>query len=237
MQLDLPLNAADPPAATPVSTDVVFVRRRGARRYILRVLDDGTVRVTVPWWGRKAEAARFLASQHEWIERQRATRASVPDRAWRSGADVLLDGVAHLLHVKTGDRGAIVSCGEHTIGEFALAGGDARPVVEAWLKRRARATLPGELAILAERHGIAVARVAVRNQQSRWGSCSRAGTVSLNWRLVQVPPRVREYVLVHELMHCREMNHSARFWRLVAATCPDYVEARRWLRTEGMRLF
>ena len=80
-------------------------------------------------------------------------------------------------------------------------------------------------------------RVSIRNQRSRWGSCSRRGTIPLNWRLVQVPPFVREYVLLHELMHRRELNHSARFWRLVAAACPRYVEARRWLRIDGARLF
>ena len=87
------------------------------------------------------------------------------------------------------------------------------------------------------RHDITVARVSIRNQASRWGSCSRRGTISLNWRLVQAPPFVREYVLLHELMHRRELNHSARFWRHVAAACPRYVEARRWLRIDGAQLF
>ena len=86
-------------------------------------------------------------------------------------------------------------------------------------------------------HGIEVHRISIRNQRSRWGSCSRRGSISLNWRLVLVPDFVREYVMLHELMHRRELNHSPRFWRLVAGVCPRLVEARRWLRTEGHAFF
>jgi predicted metal-dependent hydrolase len=77
----------------------------------------------------------------------------------------------------------------------------------------------------------------VRDQQSRWGACSPKGTITLNWRLVQVPPFVCDYVLIHELMHRRELNHSRRFWRHVASVCPRYREARRWLLTRGRELF
>jgi predicted metal-dependent hydrolase len=70
----------------------------------------------------------------------------------------------------------------------------------------------------------------VRNQRSRWGSCSRRGTISLNWRLIQTPVSVRDYVILHELAHLKEMNHSKRFWREVARLCPDYKEAENWLK-------
>jgi predicted metal-dependent hydrolase len=72
---------------------------------------------------------------------------------------------------------------------------------------------------------------------TRWGACSPSGVITLNWRLIQTPDFVREYVLIHELMHRRELNHSRRFWRLVAAACPRMAEARAWLRTEGKRLW
>ena len=81
-----------------------------------------------------------------------------------------------------------------------------------------------------------VRRISVRNQKSRWGSCSRRGTISLNWRLLQAPPFVRDYLILHELMHLREMNHSARFWREVARVCPGYETAERWLRQHASML-
>jgi predicted metal-dependent hydrolase len=80
------------------------------------------------------------------------------------------------------------------------------------------------------RHGIGVTRVAVRNQRTRWGSCSPRGVVSLNWRLVQVPEAVRDYVILHELAHRRHMNHSERFWDEVRRLCPDFEVSERWLR-------
>jgi predicted metal-dependent hydrolase len=105
------------------------------------------------------------------------------------------------------------------------------------LRRRAAIELPPQLMALAARHGIAVERVSIRNQRGRWGSCSSRGGITLNWRLALAPEFVREYVMLHELMHRHEMNHSPRFWRLVAAVCPRLLEARRWLRSEGQQLF
>jgi predicted metal-dependent hydrolase len=78
--------------------------------------------------------------------------------------------------------------------------------------------------------------VTVRNQRSRWGSCSRRGTISLNWRLVQTPLFVRDYLVLHELAHLKEMNHSRRFWSEVARLCPDFPEAERWLKQHSRLL-
>jgi predicted metal-dependent hydrolase len=100
-------------------------------------------------------------------------------------------------------------------------------------QKRARAELPARLMALAAEHGLTVARVSIRNQRTRWGSCGRDGHISLNWRLVLMPPDVRDYVLVHELMHLRRLDHSRAYWKLVAAACPGYREARQWLRTHG----
>jgi hypothetical protein len=185
MQLGLPLLAREP-------AHTVFVRHRWARRYILRVLDNGTVRVTLPRWGSKREAQAFVEQSGSWIAKQLEKHASRPR-------------VAH--------------------------------PDEPALRRRAAKELPGELLALAAAHGVSVTRVSIRNQRSRWGACSARGSITLNWRLVLVPAFVREYVMVHELMHRRELNHSKRFWRHVAAACPNHEDARKWLRSEGQRLF
>jgi predicted metal-dependent hydrolase len=102
---------------------------------------------------------------------------------------------------------------------------------EAWA--RAKRELPPRLLGLAADLGLTVMRVSVRNQKWRWGSCSRSGHICLNWRLVDMPDWVRDYVMVHELMHLRRMDHSRRFWKLVAAACPDYERARAWLRANA----
>ena len=113
-----------------------------------------------------------------------------------------------------------------------------RPAAEVTaLRARAAAELPPQLLALAARHGLTVARVAIRNQRSRWGSCSSRGHITLNFRLVLMPPEVREYILIHELMHLKQANHSIRFWRLVEAACPGFRDAERWLKKNGPALF
>jgi predicted metal-dependent hydrolase len=103
-------------------------------------------------------------------------------------------------------------------------------VVEA-IRTRAARELPARLRELAAELGLTVTRVSVRNQRWRWGSCSPSGHICLNWRLIQMPSWVRDYVLVHELMHLKRMDHSAKFWKLVAEACPGYQRARKWLRS------
>jgi predicted metal-dependent hydrolase len=104
------------------------------------------------------------------------------------------------------------------------------------LRARAALELPVRLKEMAARFGLSVSRVSVRNQRSRWGSCGRDGHICLNWRLVAMPDWVRDYVIVHELMHLRRMDHSPRYWKLVAGAFPDYQAARAWLRQHGRSL-
>lgn len=248
VQLSLPWASPAPPASAPRRPvappidpvpPIVFVRHRRARRYILRVLPDGTLRVTMPRWGVKREALAFVAASRAWIGRQRAKRAARPrPSAWRVGTSVLLDGERLQLHTSADADGAGIWLGAHRVGDASPgADADLRPDVERWLRARAVALLPDELLRLARAHEVTVARVSVRNQRSRWGACTSRGTITLNWRLVQTPAFVREYVLIHELMHRRELNHSRRFWRLVVAVCPRHADARHWLKTEGHSLW
>jgi predicted metal-dependent hydrolase len=104
------------------------------------------------------------------------------------------------------------------------------PEVLAALRQQAKRELPPRLLGLAATFSLSVSRVTIRSQRWRWGSCSRAGHISLNWRLVTMPEWVRDYVLIHELMHLRRMDHSPAFWQHVATACPNYQEARAWLR-------
>lgn len=109
--------------------------------------------------------------------------------------------------------------------------------VDRDLRARAMKELPPRLFELAGRHGLVVTRVSIRNQRSRWGSCSPKGHIALNFRLLLMPPEVCDYILIHELMHLRQPNHSIRFWRLVEAACPGFRDAERWLKKHGASLF
>jgi predicted metal-dependent hydrolase len=103
------------------------------------------------------------------------------------------------------------------------------PEMRTW-RRRAEVELPARLLALAQAHALRVSRVSVKNQRARWGSCSRGGHICLNWRLVLMPDWVSDYVLIHELMHLKRLDHSGKFWKLVARACPRFEEARAWLR-------
>jgi predicted metal-dependent hydrolase len=105
--------------------------------------------------------------------------------------------------------------------------------VETHLRAIASRELPARLAALAEAASLHVVKIGVRSQRTRWGSCSTRGVIMLNWRLIQLPPWVRDYVLFHELAHLRQPNHSRRFWREVERLCPDWRTAERWLRAHG----
>ena len=108
--------------------------------------------------------------------------------------------------------------------------GTANSKWDPGLRGLAERELPARLMELAAQHGFRVAGITVRNQRSRWGSCSPSGRISLNWRLAQVPPSVRDYVLLHELTHLAVSNHSPKFWTTLEALCPWHREARAWLR-------
>lgn len=99
-----------------------------------------------------------------------------------------------------------------------------------WYRARARSRLGERLAFWSAQLGVAPRRIAVRDQRSRWGSCSSAGNINLNWRLLLLPTSLSDYVLVHELCHLRRMDHSPAFWNEVARVLPDWRERRRELR-------
>ena len=178
------------PSILPVEPILHLVRHPRARRYVIRVRSDGSVRVTIPRGGSQREARRFAERQRLWIDKQRQRVAQEQTRIRETAA----------------------------------------PDVEREWRARATRELPPRLLELAETLGLRVNRISVRNQRWRWGSCSRNGHICLNWRLAQMPPAIRDYVMIHELMHLKQMNHSPKFWALVAAACPGYEAARQWLR-------
>lgn len=212
---------------------------RRARRYILRVRPGGGLRVTIPRGGSRAEAARFMERHTAWIGRERArVLATGVSTEWHEGGVVLLRGEQVVLQATAGNvpPSRVLRYGNRSVRVPAGAG-DLRPYVEADLRLFARAELGARLHELAGMHGLTVAGFTIRNQKSRWGSCSRDGRIALNFRLVQMPPEISDYVLIHELMHLKEQNHSIRFWRLVEAACPGFRAAERWLKVQGRSLF
>jgi predicted metal-dependent hydrolase len=151
------------------------------------------------------------------------------------GARFLFRGEEAGLCVEKGE-GGLRLCFADQIVSVPHALPDYRDVVLGHLRRMAERELPVRTRELAFLHSIAVHRVTVRAQKTRWGSCSARGTISLNWRLIQAPTYVVDYLIIHELMHRREMNHSARYWKHVAKAFPGYRGAEQWLKRSQIEL-
>ena len=210
---------------------LLAVRHRRARRYVLRLGRDGTARVTIPRGGSIGEAKEFAARNISWLEKQLVRQALHPagPKPWPVGTEILFRGKSvRIEHPADGVPNVVCFGSERVrIPQFAS---DARPAIERHLWRLAARELPARVTELAAVHQFTVRRVTVRNQRSRWGSCSRSATISLNWRLLQAPQFVCDYIILHELAHLKEMNHSRRFWREVARLCPDFSRAEKWLK-------
>jgi len=116
-------------------------------------------------------------------------------------------------------------------GEDGLAS-----LVEGWYRGRAASMLKHKADELAASLGVSYGRLVIRGQKTRWGSCSHRGTLSFNWRLIMAPEPVVDYVVIHEVAHLKEMNHTKRFWGLVAERCPSWREQKKWLDEHGTEL-
>lgn len=213
---------------------MLLVRHPRARRYLMCLRPDGSARVTIPQGGTLAAARAFASRNAGWLAGQLQHQAKQPQSpaAWQVGTAIWWLGEP--VHIESDGDGQIRFGEERLAVEDIHA--DLRPEIERHLRQRATHDLPRRVAVLAASHGITVGRVSVRNQRSRWGSCSRRGTISLNWRLIQTPDQVRDYVILHELAHRLQMNHSMKFWQEVARLCPNYPEAENWLKQNGRRL-
>ena len=241
----------------PQKLPFLMVRNPRARRYLLRLRPDGTASVTIPRGGSQAVARQFVQRHAAWLERELQRLQAQPRKlaAWQIGTEILLRGDA--VRIEAGPNGndkeiedqpsrrRFGSAGENEddatreaetvrFGSESVRGPDPatdlRPAIEGHLRKLATRELPPRVLELATRHGLTVRRITVRSQKSRWGSCSRRGTISLNWRLIQTPAFVSDYICLHELMHLRQMNHSPGFWREMERVCPDYRMAERWLK-------
>lgn len=209
---------------------VTIARHRLARRYVVRVSPEGGVRLTVPRGASLAGGFAFAARQADWIARE-MDRHRQRHAPWADGSRTWFRGEL----VPIGVSGCRATIGSEVI-PLKSAKDDVRAAVEARMRGMAADELPRRCLALARAAGVHVGRVSVRNQRSRWGACSPAGLITLNWRLIQMPPSVSDYVMFHELAHVKHPNHSRRFWKEVERTCASWRDAEKWLRKQGREL-
>jgi predicted metal-dependent hydrolase len=221
-------------AGRPVRAEVRESKR--ARRLRLVVRPDRRLELTVPPGTGARALRRFLTDSEGWIadrldEAQvRAAQAHALGLA-RPGFVVLAGNAIPVARTP----GARATATLHP-GGLVVTGHEPGAAIERWYRREARSLLEGAAAREAARLGLAYSRIAVRDQRTRWGSCSTRGILSFNWRLALAPPQILEYVVVHELLHLREPNHSRAFWRLLDLHRPGWPAQAAWLRDHGEEL-
>ena len=218
---------------------LVRVRRhRQARRYTLRIQSaTREVVLTIPPRGTFKEARDFAQKHGAWIA---ARLGRLPRAApFADGVIVPLRGVPHRIVHRRLMRGTVWTEAD-TAGEHLLYVAGNAPHIDRritdFLRREAKRDLDAASLHFAKELGVEIKRVAVRDQSSRWGSCSSTGVLSFSWRLILAPSMVLSYLAAHEVAHLVEMNHSARFWRIVQKLCPDHERAKIWLDVHGADL-
>jgi predicted metal-dependent hydrolase len=233
---------AEPQAFEVAFDNAVYLvrlrRHRQARRYTLRIdAASRQVVLTIPPRGSLKEAREFAQKHGGWIA---ARLGRLPEAApFAPGIVLPLRSVAHRISHRPGARGTVWIETDITGDRLLCVAGAAAHVdrrVADFLKREARRDFDGASRRHAQALGVAIKRVAVRDQSSRWGSCSTTGVLSFSWRVILAPSYVLDYLAAHEVAHLLEMNHSRRFWRLVERMVPDFRRAKTWLAVRGTDL-
>jgi predicted metal-dependent hydrolase len=180
------------------------------------------------------DAKEFAQRHGAWIA---ARLGRLPKAApFHPGTLVPLRGAPHKIVHRAGVRGTVWVETRDSGEKIICVAGEAEHIdrrVHDFLKREARADLQKAAKHYAEALGVKVKRISIRDQSSRWGSCTSAGSLSFSWRLILSPPYVLDYLAAHEVAHLVEMNHSARFWKVVAKVCPSVERAKKWLDVYG----
>lgn len=229
---------------------VLYTLRLDRRRKTiqLRVLPSATVEIVTPSNLTKPELEQIFMSKSKWLSNRLnkiAVLAENPvNRQLISGSQVLYQGQPHTLTLLPGGNKPelILSNGnlqvkvpQHYVDHQQVAS-LTEQIVKAWFVNQARTLFFEKTKQWADVIGVCPAKITIKDQKTRWGSCSSLGNINYNWRIVMAPPRVADYLVIHELCHILVPNHSAKFWKQVRRFCPNYQECRKWLRDNGKLL-
>ena len=213
---------------------IELVRNRRAKRYIIRLLANLVLRVTIPRGGSKKEALRFVSENLIWIEKQyqshRLKHSFKSASPLSNEIALLYQGRMVRFHSLSNGQMKFIRFANLLIPKNHEDHDNDKETVENFLLHLAKSSLTERTLQLADKHFLQPKRISIRNQKTRWGSCSNSGTISLNWRLIQVPAFVRDYVILHELAHLKFLDHSPHFWNHLGKLCPNLNAAESWLK-------
>jgi predicted metal-dependent hydrolase len=216
-------------------TRSVLLRRTAkTQRYTLRLKPSTReLIVTMPPRGTKSAVISFLTRHEGWLE----TRLKrLPEQVmFVDGAIIPFQGEPHIIQHETERKGIVWIETPHKLVVAGKIEHISRRVID-FLKKQAKQELTQATHKYAAHLNVTITRITIKDTTSRWGSCSSKGAIAYSWRIIMAPPYVLDYLAAHEVAHRREMNHSARFWKLLRDMCPDTNRAEAWLKTHGRTL-
>ena len=220
------------------TVDVILRKNPRAKRIILRLAkSNDAIVLTVPRGTTHRAAMEFAASQGVWITQQMAKQPQTV--SFETGAIIPLRNRPHKI-IQSSTRRTPVWTGTGEDGEPVIyVSGNREHLarrVGDWLKKQARADLSQAAYNYADKMGVSISRISIRDTASRWGSCSSGRALSFSWRLILAPEFVLDYVAAHEVAHLVHMDHSKNFWALVRSHCSACDDARKWLKNNGRSL-
>jgi predicted metal-dependent hydrolase len=198
------------------------------------------LQVTVPQHYKLKDLPDFLKRNSPWILRHQANtpqQPGLPEKTARLGDSVLFRGQPLPIIRQTGaPRDKVTYGGTQLIVDLKTGSDNCERLVFNWMTTQALKVIAEKARFWSSQIKVDYHRITIRNQRSRWGSCSHLLNLSFNWRLIMVPEEVLDYVVIHELCHLKEMNHSSQFWKIVSTYSPRWREHRKWLNHHRMEL-
>ena len=210
---------------------------RSKRKTIALIVEpNGDLIIRAPKRATKREINALVKKYAVWIEKKQAQflveAESFSPRKFVEGEAFFFLGKSYPLQITGAKKTTVRLWGEYfQLAKFAQA--DSERYFEQWYKKESRKVFTERVEFYATKYGFNYAKLKLSAARTRWGSCSSSGNINLTWRLVMMPQEIIDYVVVHELCHLREQNHSKAFWAQVEAILPDYKKRRKWLKENG----
>jgi predicted metal-dependent hydrolase len=224
--------------------------RSNRKTVAIQLREDGSIKVSAPFSVTKNQIDEIIEEKLSWIlkkqeELKRIQRERNVYRKFEDGEKISYLGKEYILKIIKTEEDVrpkvvidnhymVIYISEKFIGEDAR--GNIRNVIKKWLVERFRDIAAEKIKKYSILIGVNPTKITIREQKTRWGSCSSKGSINLNWKLVMAPMEVIDYVIVHELCHMIEMNHSKNYWKIVSSIMPDYKNHRKWLKENGHKL-
>jgi predicted metal-dependent hydrolase len=218
-----------------------LIRSKKRKKTIsLHIKEDGRIVLFVPYHTPKGEIKRFIKEKESWVikkisEKERSIRET--EKAFIPGEKFLYLGESYPLEIRESDHQEPylkLSFGKFILGQDHIE--EAKDLFIEWYKREAKEMIAGRMDYYSHRLHLFPKGIRITSAKYRWGSCSRDNQLSFSWRMIMAPLTIINYILIHELVHIKEKNHSRRFWRYLESILPDYRKQRLWLKENGHRL-